>query len=406
MRILLINKFLYRKGGDAICTLDTGALLRDQGHEVKYWGMDHPDNPEYPGKRFFVPYIDYGDKKSLSQKMRAACNLMYSFRAQKHVGNFLSAFLPDIVHVHNFAHQISPSILDVFKKYKIPVVMTIHDYKLVCASYLLYAGGKPCRACSGKRYYHCMLKKCVKDSFAKSTLNTIEMYLHHKMLHIYDKIDIFISPSIFLKDMLYIMGFSGRITVIPNFIDSTKIEPNYNSKGYLLYFGRLSGEKGLYTLLHAVQGLDREVHIVGTGPYEAELIDIVKKNDMQHVRFLGYLTGEKLQNEVVNALCVIQPSEWYENNPRSVLEAFAYGKPVIGTSIGGIPELVTDHQTGLTFEPGNADDLREKIRYVLEHKHETVEMGRNARKLIEANFHPANHYASLMKIYQDTLKEI
>ena len=404
MEVLLINKFLFRKGGDAICTLDTGMLLSQMGHQVAYWGMDHPVNPEYPNRAYFAPYIDYHKPKTLIEKLYAGRDLLYSGSARQRLCNYLKTFKPDIVHLHNFAHQLSPSILDIIKRKNIPMVMTMHDYKMVCASYLMLHAQHPCQACSHGKYYHCLLKKCVRGSRAMSMLNTVEMYLHHRVLHVYDTVDIFISPSMFLKEMLRTMGFRRKIIVIPNFIDTEFYEPLYSNKGYILYFGRLSKEKGLHTLFRALQGSAIEVHIAGSGSCEGELRSLARDLRLDAVQFLGYLSGKPLHNEIVNALCVVLPSEWYENNPRSVLEAFAFGKPVISADIGGIPELVKHDERGLLFTPGDGDQLRSHIEYCVTHPKEAIRMGMNARQYVLDKHNPEDYYDTLMNVYTTLLK--
>ncbi len=235
----------------------------------------------------------------------------------------------------------------------------------------------------------------------------MEMNLHHKVLGIYDNVDIFISPSQFLKDKLEELGFEKKIVHIPNFIDTKRFKPieveecNENS---IVYFGRLSSEKGLMTLLEAVKILNLEsdimVNIIGDGAIKGELEEKAKTESMDNVRFLGYMKGEKLYNEIRKSQIVVIPSEWYENNPISVLEAFALEKPVIGSRIGGIPELVKDGETGYTFEPGNAEDLSEKIKTLLSDDSLRIEMGQNARRFVEIELNPEKHYQKLMKIYQ------
>ena len=153
MRVLLVNKFLYPKGGDAICTLSTGRLLAEKGHQVSYWGMAHPDNPPYPHANLFVDYVDLADGGGAVRQIRAALNILYSREAKRKFRRVIDAERPDVVHLHNFAHQISPSILDVLDEYAIPVVMTMHDYKLACPAYTLLADGKLCERCAGGRYY-------------------------------------------------------------------------------------------------------------------------------------------------------------------------------------------------------------------------------------------------------------
>lgn len=401
MKVLLINKFLYGKGGDAISTLNTGRLLSAEGHKVIYWGMDHPLNPQYPYKDYFVSYVDLNNPGGIKEKIRITSNIFYSSEAKKKIKKLINMEKPDIVHLNNFAHQISPSILGVFKKFDIPVVMTMHDYKLVCPSYTMLSDGKPCERCKGGRFYWCFLKKCTKNSRLKSLTNTIEMYLHHRILHIYDSIDVFISPSLFLKKKLEDMGFNRKIIHLPNFVEDKGAElPHKTKVNTVLYFGRLSSEKGIKTLVEAVRGLEIELRILGTGPYENALKQYVTTEHIRNVFFLGYKTGNELTSEIRNALVVVIPSEWYENNPRTVLEAFSLGTPVIGANIGGIPELVLNNETGLAFEPGDIDDLKEKLIYCINNRGKLFQMGKTAQGFVRENFNPAQYYDRLMKIYR------
>lgn len=401
VKILLINKILYPKGGDTASTLVTGALLSRKGHEVHYWGMAHPSNPEYTYNDYFVSQVDYNKASGILTKLKAASNILYSFEAKNKIGVFIKEIKPDIVHLNNFYHQISPSILHVLKKHNVPTVMTMRDYKLVCPSYSMLADGKPCERCKGGRYYNCFFNKCTKGSYAKSFLNVVEMYLHHKILHIYDSIDVYISPSMFLKNKLEEMGFAHEIEYLPNFVDLGEYSPRYNwQQRSIVYFGRLSPEKGLSTLLEAVKGLNIKLKIIGDGPIRQELEKKAVVERINNVLFVGYKSGEELKKEIQNAMVAVIPSQCYENNPRSVIESFALGKPVIGARIGGIPELVKDGQTGYTFESGSVNDLRSKINLLIEIPDKVVNMGKTARKLVEQHNNPEAHYQRLTQIYK------
>lgn len=240
----------------------------------------------------------------------------------------------------------------------------------------------------------------------KSMVNTVEMYLHHRILHLYDKIDLFISPSKFMKDLVREMGLKGQVRHLPNFIQIDKIRSSYSwEEESIVYFGRLSNEKGLGTLIDAVKGLNVEVKIMGEGPLRDLLISKVKNEGIQNIHFLGYKIGEELNQEIRKSMFAILPSEWYENYPRSAMEAFALGKPVIGSRIGGIPELVRDGETGFVFEPGNVVDLREKILSLLENKNKIIEMGKRARVFVEEELNPDKYYHELMKIYTEAMNQ-
>ncbi len=402
MKILLINKFLYPKGGDAISTLTTGKILEAHGHEVAFWGMDHPDNPVYPYRDYFISQVDYEGSGGFSVKARTAINILYSFEAKKKMAALLKNFQPDMVHLNNFAHQISPSILDVIKKYQIPVVMTMRDYKMVCPTYSMLCKGEICEKCTDGQFYHCGVNRCTKDSLFKSLVNVAEMYLHHRVLHIYDKIDLYISPSQFLKDKVREMGLKGEVAYLSNCVNLEGFKPAFEPReSSMVYVGRLSHEKGVETLIDAAKGIaDVRLKIIGDGPLKGYLEEKVRNSNISNVEFLGYRTGPDLHDEIRNSMFLVIPSELYENNPRTVIEAFALGKPVVGARIGGIPELVRDWDTGLCFQSGDVEDLKKKLRLLLEHKDRLEKMGRTAREYVEQHLNSDIYYTQLMNIYE------
>ncbi|MFA5163961.1 MAG: glycosyltransferase family 4 protein [Candidatus Omnitrophota bacterium] len=408
MKILQINKYLYPKGGDAICALATGDLLLSKGHEVVFWGMKDEKDPPYPHHDIFVDKIDLSSAAGIKQQFEVAGKLLYSLEAKAKIEKLIQRIgKPDIVHLHNFAHQISPSILHVFRKHKIPCVMTAYDYKLVCASYALLSNGKLCDKCAGGAYINCIFEGCVKESRSKSMLNAFEMYLHHRVLHIYDIIDAYISPSKYLKNKLEEMGFSRRIEYLPNFVCFEEYQPNYKWEDRsIVYFGRISKEKGLSTLIEAVKLCpDITLKIIGDGPLRESLESSIRSAGVNNIVFLGHMTGDNLKTEIRKSMFVVLPSEWYENNPRSIIEGFALGKPVLGSRIGGIPELVIDNETGLLFKSGDSEDLREKIRELTATPEKIIQMGKNARKKVEYEYNSNKYYNGLMRIYNSAINK-
>jgi len=400
MKILAANKFFYLKGGSESVFFDTSRLLLSKGHQVVHFSMDHPSNIDSPYSRFFVSSLDFKESGGLRQKMKAMGRILYSFEAKRMFESLLRQEKPDIVHLHNIYHQISPSILHICRKHKVPVVMTLHDYKLVCPIYTMFTGGKVCERCVNGGFFWCLLKKCNQDSFWRSLVNTTEMYLHHKFLRVYDCVDTFISPSEFLKEKLKKSGYTDRVDCIPNFIWVDEIAPSYSwDDEAMVYFGRLSPEKGLHTLLDALKGLDAKCTIIGDGPQKAELVSRAKTESLTNVSFISHMPWKELMQRLKKSLFVVLPSLWFENSPRSVFEAFAHGKIVLGARIGGIPELVLDSQTGLTFNPGDSFDLKEKIAYLLRNKEKIVEMGKRARQVVEDRFNPEVHYRKLLEVY-------
>jgi len=402
MKVLLVNKFLFPKGGDAICTLATGELLQSRGHRVAYWGMAHPENPTHDFADLFVPHVDLNAPQSLGEQIRIARNIVYSRVAREQFTTMIDRFAPDIVHLHNFAHQISPSIVDVIKERGIPAVMTMHDYKLVCAAYTMISADRPCERCRDGRFHQAFIRRCIKNSYLKSLVNTVEMICHHRIWHIYDPIRLFIAPSRFLMDKVKEMGFRGQTVHLANFVDPAAFITPVAAPGEgFCYFGRLSREKGLETLLKAARGSRIPVKIIGDGPMRETLEAEAAMEGMENVRFLGYMTGEALQREIAASLAVVLPSEWYENNPLSILEAFVLAKPVIGARIGGIPELVREGEFGHTFTPGNAEELRAKMVQCVAHPRSTRDMGIAARAYVTRRHDPETYLKGLLAIYAD-----
>ncbi len=400
MKVLFCNKYFYPQGGAEISMFDTARLLQQHGHQVSFFAMHHPLNLPSEYSPFFVSQVEYHNHLGLFRKAVAAGRLLYSFEARKKLQALIKQAKPDIVHLNNIYHQLSPSIIDEIHRRGIPMVMTAHDFKLVCPIYICLRDGKECSLCSHGRYYNCLLHRCTKGSWAMSLLNTLEMYLHHRLLRVYEKVKVVIAPSLYVKRKIKAMGFPGKVVCLPNFVPLADFQPSYEAaENSIVYFGRLSREKGLATLIRAVIGLPVTLKLIGDGPQRPELEKMVKDAALDNVRFLGYLKGEALHREVRSSLFAVLPSECPENHPRSVIESFALGKPVLGARIGGIPESVKDQETGLTFEAGNIRDLREKIIFLAENSGLTIRMGKKARQFVEEKFHPEKYYNGLLQIY-------
>lgn len=401
MQVLLANKFLFEKGGAEKSLFETARLLEAHGHGIRFFAMQHPRNRACADARHFVSEVDY-ENPALGMRLKAAARMLYSTQAARKLAGLLDGARIDIAHLNNIYHQLSPSILRTLHRRGIPMVMSLRDYKVVCGSYQLLAQGRTCEACSGGRHLQATLKRCMKGSLAASVLTTLEMTLHHHVLDLYGLVDLFISPSAFLRDKVREMGFRGEVVHLPNFVGSLdRVAPRYGSaRPRLVYSGRLGREKGLPTLMRAVKGLPVRLEIIGEGPMREPLEALARQASIDNVDFAGYLSGGPLQDHVGAATAVVVPSEWYENNPRSVIEAFALGKPVIGARIGGIPELVRHGDTGLTFAPGDAQDLRGCIETLLAQPAQAVEMGRRGRHLVETELSPERHYAALMRVYE------
>lgn len=400
MRILLVNKYFYRKGGAETYFFALAEGLRALGHDVAFFSMKHPNNEPSYWSKYFVSEKDYVGDISAFKKVQEAATLIYSFEARRKFEALLEEFKPDIIHMNNVHRQLTLSILDApyLKKHHVPVVYTAHDYILLCPAYTMVNGrGEVCDACLDKHFMHATKNVCVKGSRAKSALATMEaefLKLHHS----YDKIDLIIAPSQFMKSKLDEGGFAGKTVAMQNFLTDSQMamgarvanthkfeDTQAGARPYFLFFGRLSKEKGILTLVKAflqAAGLDEgagsgtgaghnevlpdtwDLHIVGDGPEREAIEQLIASAGPQavsRIHLLGYKNGEDLQREVGNARFSVLSSEWRENMPYSGLESLAAQTPIIGARIGGIPELVEEGRTGFTFESGNIADLKDGL---------------------------------------------
>lgn len=410
MRILQVNKFYYPQGGADKYFINLTDALRKAGNEVIIFSMAHPANLPSEFSKYFVSQINFNNS-SWRDKLKAPGRIIYSLEAKRKFKKLINDFRPDIIHLHNIYHQISPSILGVAKKAGIPVVMHLHDYKLICPNYQLFAGGKVCEACKPKKYCKCAQKKCFKGSFTQSLLASLEMFIHHSILKIYKKnIDIFIAPSDFMKKKIVEFGWSAekiKVIINPVFSETDKnINANQSEleEDYLLYFGRLSKEKGLNTLIEAAALTGAKLKFAGNGPEEESLKEAAKKNGVQ-ADFLGFKDDAELRQIILKAKAVIIPSIWYENMPLSLLEALSLGKIVIAANIGGIPEIIKDKENGFLFDLYSANDLGVKIKLLNTLDTRTIQVIKEQAKQSVANLTKENNLREVLNIYQTILKK-
>ncbi len=406
MKVLSINKYFWRKGGSESVFFNEKEMLEGHGHTVVPFSMRSDKNEESEFASYFVGEVDY-DSGGLLNRLSTASKIIYSFDAKEKMSHLLQNYSPDLAHFHIFQHQISPSVFGPLKKRGIPVILTLHDLKPICPSYKNYVNGRVCEACKGGKFYNCLKNKCTKGSTLGSLVNTVEMYFHYAMGY-YQNVDRYIAVSRFYKQKMVEAGFPEEQTdFLPNYIDADDFTPSPDDKGYILYFGRLSEEKGVSTLIKAARRNKHIPHvIVGTGPLEIELKKEVEVGGIENISFLGYKQGAELRGLLSEATAVVVPSEGYENCPMTILEAFASGVPVIGSDIGGIPELIKEGEDGLIFQPGDEMRLAEKISWVWQNRAKAKEMGMEGRRKVEAQFSAEAHYDGLMSVYKSVLSGI
>lgn len=400
MKILLVNKFHYIKGGSETYYFSLADLLRARGHEVIFFSMKDEKNVSCPQEPWFVDHVDFNAAGNPARTAGAALHLLYSREAGRKIGDLIDRERPDIIHLNIFQSQLTASVVDAAKKRGIPLVYTAHDLKSICPNYLMMHHRKICEDCLDGHYWHCFRNGCMKDSRAKSLLASMEAYVY-KVLKTYRKIDWVITPSAFYKGRMEKAGvFSCPIEHIRNFLPAgTDFEAGGAGGDYFLYFGRLSREKGILTLVKAFaeSGVEKKLLIAGTGPEEEDIRRLISElGQEESISLVGFKRGKELRHLVAGAACVCLPSEWYENGPYSIMEAQALGRPVIVSSNGGLPELVEDGRTGLIARPGDAGDLAEKIRCMAEAEMDPVLIRDRA-----ASMYDANQYAShVLDIYR------
>lgn len=399
MRILLVNKFFWRKGGSETVFFGEKKLLEERGHETVAFAMKHPDNLPSPHARFFVDQVDYASG-SLGERLRAAGNVVYSFEARRRLELLLADERIDLAHLHVFQHQLSPSIFEPLRKRNIPIVLTLHDLKPICPNYRMLTHDGVCERCKGGRFYQCFLHRCTKRSALGSLVATVEMYVH-RALRSYRHVSAYVAVSRFYREKMIEFGCSPeRIAHVPNWVDAAAFALPGVDLGYGMYFGRLSEEKGLPTLMRALTQAPRlPFYIVGSGSAERDLRRSALALGLTNVVFTGHREAGELARLVAGASFSVIPSEWYENCPMSVLESFAAGKPVIGANIGGLPELIDHEVDGLVFEPGNADDLAASMLRLWSDPAQRAAMGRAARRKAVERFSPERHYRELLAVF-------
>lgn len=380
MRILLVNKFHYRKGGAETYYLTVGSELERMGHEVAYFSMRHPDNLPCEWDKYFVTQREYNNVRNPLKAARDGVALIYSPEAKRNFQALCEEFRPDVVHLNNVHRQITLSILDApyLRENEVPVFYTAHDYVTVCPGYLMLdGGGRVCDAClEDGRYRHCIENRCVKGSRAKSALAAMEASFNraHKSNR---RIDRVIAPSRFMRSKLIEGGWpEDKVVFLQNFADDAILDRAANAGAdatdrenpYLLFFGRLSAEKGVDTLLRAFDAAlpslpqNMRLVVVGDGPDGADFKALASSlGCASRIEFAGYQTGGALQAYVERASLAIASSRWRENMPYSIVEAFAAGTPVVGTDIGGISELVNEGKTGFICEPGDVPSMADAI---------------------------------------------
>lgn len=396
MKILMVNKFLYAKGGSETYILKLGKVLRSHGHDVQYFGLENEKNAEGNAVGAYVSHIDFGE--GLKKNLTAPLRIIYSTEARKKIRMVLDDFAPDVVHLNNIQFHLTPSIILEIHRYRtqtgrpVKIIYTAHDYQLICPSHGLFDRElNICEKCLGGNFTHCLRTKCVKGSRMKSLLGMIDAYFW-KWNKAYTYIDKIICCSNFLKNKLDTQPrFRDKTIAIHNFVDivpMTLVE----KENYILQFGHLSKDKGTLTLLEVAKRIPEARFVfAGFGSAEAEI------QKVPNAEYVGFKTGTDLEMLVRKAAVSVCSSEIYENCPFSVIESQMYGTPAVVSRMGGAPELIREGETGEAFEAANADELEQIIRRFLFTPGLLEQYTENCatQKVEDAN----SYYEKLMDIY-------
>jgi len=389
MRVLLVHNFYKRPGGEDEVFLSEVSLLKKHGHEV-------------------LEYVDYNTEAESTHKLMAAAELVWSRSSANKIVEVATRFKPDVVHFHNTFIRISPAAIRACSQSGFPVVQTLHNYRLCCPAATFFREGQICEQCMGKTL---PLPSIVHGCWQSSRLRTLPVALMqatHTILRTWTRyVDVTIALSEFSRQKLIQGGFpEQKIVVKPNFVEDQESPSSSQSfQPFAIFLGRLSPEKGVRTLIEAWRHIEQiPLKIVGDGTLRDELEQVLRQQGMGNVELLGHMPGPEARTLLKSASFLIFPSEWYEACSRTILEALACGKPIIASRIGSIPEFVVHGETGLLFEPRNAFDLVEKVRWATRHSNELVAIGKKARKMYEDHFTPETNYSLLIGIYQRAIK--
>ncbi|HQI56236.1 MAG TPA: glycosyltransferase family 4 protein [Syntrophorhabdaceae bacterium] len=385
MNILLAHNFYkYFAGEDSIALREKG-LLEENKEQVYFYTKDNKETDSY----------------NLNKKINFFAQTIFSSSTKKELKTIIKDFKPDIAYTHNIFPLISPSIFHTLHAESIPCVQNVQDYRWLCPNGVFYINDSICEKCKNGAFWNAIRHKCFRDSFLLSGLYATTIGTN-RLSGVFKKIDAFVCTTEFNKQKLMEAGIEEkRLFIKPNYLDITNIEPSVGTGNHIIFLGRLSQEKGLWTLIKAFEKIkDLQLKIVGTGPLEHPLRKYIKENSINNISIEGFKEGDEKNNLIKNALFMVFPSEWYEHFPIVLLEAFAFGKPVIASDIGNMPLIVENEKSGLHFKAGDIDDLIEKIRILSQNNSEITRMGEFARKKIETYYTPEINYKILKSIFQ------
>lgn len=412
MKILIVTSNWYPSGGDWTYINSICKLYETKGHDIIPFAMNDIRNIKTNFEKYYINNINYNDlnkNKSITSAIKVIANSIYSFDAVKKIKLLLSENVIDIAQLNNIHNIHTPAIINVLKSKKIPIVWRVLDYKIICPNRTFLSNDKICEACFKTKYYNCFLNKCKKNSYSASLITTIESYFN-KIMPYYEHVDKFLFQSKFSRDLFLKYGFDiNKTEIIENPFDCKDIIPHFNSinsNKYVLYFGRISKEKGIFTLYDAMQKIPEiNLKIVGNGPDIDESINYVNSRNIKNIEFVGPKWSDELTPFLQNCEFVVVPSEWYEPNPYVVLQSFSFGKPVIATRLGGLIDMVRNNINGVLCEPFDSKSLSNAIKTLFFNSEKITELGKNARFEVEEKYNPDKYYFNSIKLFETLINK-
>jgi glycosyltransferase involved in cell wall biosynthesis len=401
MRILFCNKYNYPFSGTEVYLFEAMELMRSKGHEVALFSMTDSRGSPTAYDRYFVPHIDFKEQGGWFHKAALAARAIYSREARRRIRAMIADFRPDVAHVRNIYHHLSPSILWELKRQKVPVVYHLNDFKVLCASYNLVLRGEACEACKGGKFWHALKEKCYPGWGARVTL-VGEAYFH-KWVGTYRKcVDCFLAPSKFVRDKFVEQGWDPKkFEVLPHFQPVKAVAERRVENAPLLYFGRLSPEKGVDDLLHAMQRLPSlRLMVAGDGPERHRLEQLAAGLGLANVEFAGQIRGAELERAIAGSRFTVLPSHAYETLGKTILESYAEGRAVVATDLGSRRELVQAGKTGILYKTGNVEELVSAIQFLSSQPELADKMGQEGREQVRQKYTPEAHYQSLIGLYE------
>jgi glycosyltransferase involved in cell wall biosynthesis len=391
MKILLIHNYYQQRGGEDAVFEAESQLLREKGNEVET--------------------ITFRNDilTSFRQKLKSGWQMLYNTDSAKLLKRKIQDFAPDIIHIHNFFRIASPAVLYVASEYNIPVVQTLHNYRLICAGALLLRQNQPCELCVQKRFPTAGIQyKCFGDSAIKSAQLTLMTGLHKTLGTFKHKVSKYITLTDFARQKILNSSLNlqeSQVVVKPNSVEDYGWSKPDERQHFFLFIGRLTQEKGIDVLLKAFEKAELKLEMIGEG--DIKMQEKIKELTLQnkHITFHGFQKKDFIISKLKSCQALVFPSVWYEGLPMTILEAYATGTPVIASNQQNINQIVKDKQTGLLFETGNEDSLLQTLHYFEKEKGSLESLYKNARQEYLQNYTPDQNYTRLMAIYDELVNQ-